>query len=255
MTRITTALPRPARAMAAPQSSGGLAASLLLHAIGAGCLIAASLFAPQAPRPAPVIELIPAPRPPQPAAAPVPIPPPQAPPPRTRRPQPPAPAIPPVPPAPPATVRDENALAQADTLAAPTADTTVTMGLPSDAPHPAAQGIPGPTTKPGPQLGAGLKGKLVSVTRLARMPVLSVASKPNYTAEMKRRNLAGKLRAKVLVDSDGKVKDAVVLADLGYGTREAGLAALRKLEFDPGYADGAAVAVWIPFTFTFEWQE
>lgn len=226
-----------------------MAVSLLLHALGIGGLIAASLSAPKASRPAPVIELVAAHRPALPSPAPVLPPRAQSPAPERRTP-PPAQRPQPAPP-PPATFRDESALAQADTLAQPTAADTVPGALPAAPTRPA--GPPGPPLGAG--LGAVLKGDLVSVTRLTRMPVLTVARKPEYTAEMKRRNLAGKLKAKVLVDSDGKVKDAVVLTHLGYGTRESGLAALRKLEFDPGYADGAAVAVWIPFTFTFEWQE
>jgi|GEM_PF-5859078 len=277
MTLLPTALPRPSQAIAAPEAGHGLASpkaghslavSLLLHALGVAVLIAASLSAPRVSKPARMIEMGVATRPTLPA--PIPITPPPMPtpvparPPTHRttsasRPQP-APPLQPAP-QPPASVRDESALAHADTLAPPRTDTTVTDALPPVSLRAATRGIPGataslaPSGPSGQSGGSGLKGKLVSVTRLTRMPILTVAAKPEYTAEMQRRNLAGKLKAKVLVDSDGKVKDAVVLADLGYGTREAGLAALRKLEFDPGYADGAAVAVWIPFTFTFEWQE
>lgn len=259
MTLLPTALPRPAQAMSAPREGGSLAVSFLLHALGIGGLVAASVSAPKTSRPAPVIELVAAPRPVLSSPTPVPPPPSQAPvPERPRhRTPPPAPRPQPAPP-PPATARDESALARADTLAQPTAADTVPGALPPAPTRPTPEGIPGgtaPAGLSGPSPAAGLQGALVSVTRLDRMPVLTVAHKPEYTAEMKRRNLAGRLKAKVLVDSDGMVKDAVVLTHLGYGTREAGLAALRRLEFEPGYADGAAVAVWIPFTFTFEWQE
>lgn len=255
MTPVAPALPRTARTMPAPQRNGSLAVSLLLHAAGVAGLLVVAGSAPKSNPPAAIIEMIATPRPPKPAPPAIPVPPPRKPPdipdrPRTR-PTPPPP-LPQPETAPPASVRDETALAQADTLAAPSVDSTVTFVLPKAVPMTASQGKSGSTAG---GVGIGLKGKLVSVTRLARMPVLTVASKPEYTAEMKQRNLAGKLRAKVLVDSDGKVKDALVLSDLGFGTREAGLAALRKLEFDPGLADGVPVAVWIPFTFTFEWQE
>lgn len=259
MTALSSALPRPAQAMSAPQAGIFVAASLLLHALGAAGLLLAALSAPGPSRPTPMIELIAAPGPAVPPPAPNPPPSALAPAPsRPRiRPPPPAPRPQSVPP-PPALVRDESAIAHADTLAAPTTDSAATDMPPSATSRPATQGVPGGTALsglPGPANGAGLMGKLVSVTRLTRMPVLTVPIKPEYTVEMKRRNLTGKLKAKVLVDSDGKVKDAVVLSDPGHGTRESGLAALRKLEFEPGYADGAAVAVWIPFTFTFEWQE
>lgn len=251
MTLVATALPRTARALPVPPGSGGMAISLLLHALGAAGLMALSFSAPRTPPPAQVIELVARPRPASPT---VPVPPPKAPSPApTHQPPRAAPArsLPQPAPSAPASVRDENAIAQADTLAAPAPDTALTQVVPREV-HGRNPGTPSGTGHP---VEAGLKGRLVSITRLTHMPVLTVAAKPEYTAEMKKRNLAGKLKAKVLVDSDGRVKEAEVIADPGFGAREAGLTALRKLEFDPGYADGAPVAVWIPFTFTFEWQE
>ncbi|MDQ3002636.1 MAG: energy transducer TonB [Fibrobacterota bacterium] len=101
----------------------------------------------------------------------------------------------------------------------------------------------------------GLVGKLVSATRITRMPKVRVSAKPEYSAEMKKNNVSGKVKAKVLVDIDGRAAKIVILDDLGYGTKELTLSAIRKLEFEPGMMGDSAVAVWIPFAFKFELQE
>jgi outer membrane biosynthesis protein TonB len=44
------------------------------------------------------------------------------------------------------------------------------------------------------------------------------------------------------------------LADLGFGTKEASIEAIRKMKFVPAQLEGRAVAVWIPITFRFELQ-
>lgn len=239
---------RPARNTPAPSGWDSMSASLLLHTVAFAALLGFGLRA-TAPAPVPrAIEMLVLPRPPtSPPAPPVPAEPSK--PPKPLRPARAAlPAAPPAPATPPPIVRDENALAQSDTLAPPESASAVAGTLP---PGPVRASEPTPVAATGPSL----LGKLTSVTRLTRMPVLTVARKPEYTPEMKRHNVSGRLKAKVLVDSDGKVKDAAVLSDPGHGSRESGLDALLALQFDPGYADGAAVAVWIPFTITFEWQE
>ncbi len=100
-----------------------------------------------------------------------------------------------------------------------------------------------------------LKGKLVSVTRVTRMPTVRVATKPDYTPEMRQAGIAGKVKARLLVDSDGQVAKVEILQDIGYGTREASLRALKQVKFEPGTLDGTPVAVWIPFTFSYELHE
>jgi hypothetical protein len=53
------------------------------------------------------------------------------------------------------------------------------------------------------------------------------------------------------VDIDGKVKKAIVLNDLGYGSKERVYDACLKLLFDPALRDNEPVAVWIAISFTF----
>lgn len=99
------------------------------------------------------------------------------------------------------------------------------------------------------------KGKLVSVTKVTKMPKVRVPVKPEYTSEMRKAGIAGKVKARLLVDSDGEVVQVEILQDIGYGTREASLLALKQVKFEPGTLDGSPVAVWIPFTFRYELQD
>jgi len=100
-----------------------------------------------------------------------------------------------------------------------------------------------------------LKGKLVSVTKITQMPKITKTVKPKYTDEMKANGIAGKVKAKVLVDVDGWAKKIIIIKDLGYGTREACIDAIKKMRFKPALRGKEPVAVWITFTFRFELQQ
>ena len=58
-------------------------------------------------------------------------------------------------------------------------------------------------------------------------------------------------KVKVLVDIDGKVKKALLLNDLGFGTRESVYNACMKLEFESATVNGVPCAVWISISFPF----
>jgi len=101
---------------------------------------------------------------------------------------------------------------------------------------------------------ADFLGEVVSVTRVSQMPRIEVGNKPEYTDEMKKNLVQGKVKARILVDLDGYAKRIIILTDLGFGTKEASIEAIRKMKFTPATVDGKAVAVWIPLTFRFELQ-
>ena len=96
-----------------------------------------------------------------------------------------------------------------------------------------------------------LKGTVAPVTTVQKYPVLRVPVQPEYTKEMKDHNIEGVVHANILVDVDGKVKKAIVLNDLGYGSKERVYDACLKLLFDPALRDNEPVAVWIAISFTF----
>jgi len=97
-----------------------------------------------------------------------------------------------------------------------------------------------------------LQGELVSITTLSTPPRLKNTVKPEYTPEMIENGIEGIIKAKILVDSDGKVKKILLLNDLGYGSREKAYEAFGKLRFEPAKRNGEPKATWIQFTFRFE---
>jgi outer membrane biosynthesis protein TonB len=96
-----------------------------------------------------------------------------------------------------------------------------------------------------------LKGAVAPATTVQKMPAFKVQVQPEYTKEMRDHNIEGIVRANILVDVDGKVKKAIVLNDLGYGSKEKVYEACLKLLFEPAMRDNQPVAVWIPISFSF----
>ena len=76
--------------------------------------------------------------------------------------------------------------------------------------------------------------------------------RPEYTKEMIEKRIEGVVRAKVLIDIDGKVKQVVVLDDLGYGSKEKVYEACLKLVFEPALESSTPYAVWLLIRFRFE---
>jgi hypothetical protein len=97
-----------------------------------------------------------------------------------------------------------------------------------------------------------LKGTLVSITTVTAQPKLKVNAKPEYTKEMLENKIEGFVKAKILIDTDGKVKKVVVMDDLGFGSREKVYEACLKLLFEPAYVGADAVASWITIRFNFK---
>jgi hypothetical protein len=97
-----------------------------------------------------------------------------------------------------------------------------------------------------------LKGSLVSITTVTSQPKLKVNAKPEYTKEMLENKIEGFVKAKILVDIDGKVKKVIVMDDLGFGSKEKVYEACLKLLFEPAYVGADAVASWITIKFNFK---
>lgn len=98
-----------------------------------------------------------------------------------------------------------------------------------------------------------LKGTLAPVTTVRSMPRYKIQVKPEYTKAMIENGIQGVIKAKILIDIDGKVKKVIVLDDLGYGSKRKVYEACLKLEFEPArMQDGRAVAVWLTVPFRFE---
>ena len=97
-----------------------------------------------------------------------------------------------------------------------------------------------------------IKGVPVSVTRVTRMPRIKKAVKPSYTPEMLEKRIEGTVRAKILIDVDGKVKQVIVLDDLGYGSKQMVAEAWFKSLFDPAFIGDEPAPTWIIVKVRFE---
>ena len=97
-----------------------------------------------------------------------------------------------------------------------------------------------------------LKSAPVSITRVSTPPRTKNMVKPEYTKEMLENRIEGVVRVKILVDIDGKVKQAIVLDDLGYGSREKVAEACFKSLFEPARIGDDPVSTWIMLRIRFE---
>jgi outer membrane biosynthesis protein TonB len=76
--------------------------------------------------------------------------------------------------------------------------------------------------------------------------------KPQYSKEMLQNRVEGAVKAKLLIASDGTVKQVEILSDIGYDSGEIAKAFLLTLQFEPAMKGDQAVSVWIPFSIRFE---
>jgi protein TonB len=90
-----------------------------------------------------------------------------------------------------------------------------------------------------------VKGQVVSVTTITSAPTIKKVVKPDYTREMVENKVEGVIRVKVLVDVDGRIKKAIPLNDLGFGTAALAVKVCNEMEFEPAKRGEEAVAVWI----------
>ena len=97
-----------------------------------------------------------------------------------------------------------------------------------------------------------LRSAPVSITTVTTQPRIKQQVKPEYSKEMLENRVEGVVRVKVLVDIDGKVKQAVVLDDLGFGSKEKVAEACFKMLFEPALRGNEPVSVWIMIKFRFE---
>jgi outer membrane biosynthesis protein TonB len=96
-----------------------------------------------------------------------------------------------------------------------------------------------------------LKGALAPITAVTVAPSPKNTVKPEYTKEMIDAKIEGVIRAELLIDIDGTVKDVRILNDLGYGTKEAARRAFIQWTFEPAKKGATPVAVWISFSIRF----
>ena len=99
---------------------------------------------------------------------------------------------------------------------------------------------------------ADLAARIVPAASVTQAPVFRRRVLPEITDEIRRSGISGTVRVRVLVDIDGKVKEAIAQNDLGFGTAEAAVAACLQMEFAPARIGEQLVAVWITIPVRFE---
>ncbi len=88
---------------------------------------------------------------------------------------------------------------------------------------------------------------------VAPRPVSCEVPPAEYPAEARAAGLTGDVRVRLLVDEEGRVRQAKALADPGQGLAAAAESAARRhCRFRPALKDGQPVATEIVFTFRFE---
>ena len=96
-----------------------------------------------------------------------------------------------------------------------------------------------------------LKGTIAPITTVTQAPKLLKDVKPEYSKEMIDAKVEGSVKANLLIDSDGSVKEVRILSDLGFGTKERATEAFLQWKFAPAKKGDQAVAVWITFSIRF----
>jgi periplasmic protein TonB len=127
----------------------------------------------------------------------------------------------------------------------------------------APRGVPGP-----PSLGPGSGGGIGSgagrgigpgsgtnpnapATKVDSKPRLLNRPRPNYTEEARKNKIEGVVLVRVLIGSDGSVKQVKVMRWLHDGLNEEAIRFAYLLRFKPAMKDGQPVAYWQPVEIEF----
>jgi len=82
------------------------------------------------------------------------------------------------------------------------------------------------------------------VTAVDTKPIALNLPRPNYTEEARKNKIQGTVRARVLVSSDGSVKQVTIVRGLPDGLNEEAIRAAFQMRFKPATRGGRAVAFW-----------
>lgn len=86
------------------------------------------------------------------------------------------------------------------------------------------------------------------------MPKLKSEVRIPYPPEAKKKNIEGVVLMDLLIDENGKVRQATLIEGPGFGLNEAAMSAIKGFEFQPAKVDGKPVAVRIRYGYRFVLQ-
>ena len=93
--------------------------------------------------------------------------------------------------------------------------------------------------------GPGTRRQTEVALRVDESPRALNAPRPNYTEEARANKAQGVVRARILVGSDGVVKQVRIIRGLPDGLNEEAIRAAMQMRFRPAMKDGVAVAYWM----------
>lgn len=119
--------------------------------------------------------------------------------------------------------------------------------------RPAGSAIVLPTAPPRASAGSGLKN-IFNLRDLDKQIEVRVRPLPIYPFEMRRSGLKGEVVVEFIVDTQGDVRDPLVVSSTHPGFEQAALDAVSKWKFKPGQKGGVAVNTRVrqKFPFTLE---
>ena len=82
----------------------------------------------------------------------------------------------------------------------------------------------------------------------------SIYDKVVYPAEARKAGIEGRVVVQFVVDENGQVVDPQIIRGIGGGCDEAALAAVKGIEFTPGYQKGVQVRVQFQLPIVFRLQ-
>ncbi len=82
-------------------------------------------------------------------------------------------------------------------------------------------------------------------------PVVLKPVYPGYTEQARRNRVQGRINMRILVGTDGTVKEVIIIDGLPDGLNDEALKAAYKLKFKPAMKDGNPVGFWLPIDMSF----
>lgn len=86
---------------------------------------------------------------------------------------------------------------------------------------------------------------------VTKMPRLKAEVRIAYPPEARSKNVEGAVVMNVLIDEQGRVREASLLEGPGHGLNEAALDAIHRFQFEPAEIDKKPVAVRIRYAYRF----
>lgn len=93
--------------------------------------------------------------------------------------------------------------------------------------------------------GPGGRRYVESTPKVDTLPRALNEPRPNYTEEARAHKVEGVVRARILIGSDGLVKQVRIVRGLPDGLNEEAIRAAMQMRFRPAMKSGAAVAFWL----------